>query len=295
MNTRFLSLFAAIALAGCATPHAQPSEVAGNQIATVERATIGLSEQFVMHSEHVGDDFLIQIAAPMFVRPPNPDARFPVIYVTDGSSMFGLVSSISRGLPLEGLSEYAYVVAIGYPTDEFMELGALRSRDLVHAKTADVGMPFKIGGGAAFEAFLLQELRPLIEERYPVDPERSVLAGHSLGGLFAAAVLKNDPGAFAAYLIGSPSMQFDPMLADHVRAVADEGGGRRVFIGVGALEGEMIPRATALEDALTASGSTFDVRRVTFENETHVSVMAALITHGLQHVLPPTTQSAKAK
>jgi predicted alpha/beta superfamily hydrolase len=39
--------------------------------------------------------------------------------------------------------------------------------------------------GAKFQKFLLEELRPLIERRSPVDAHRAILARHSLGSLFS--------------------------------------------------------------------------------------------------------------
>ncbi len=250
-------------------------------------ATIGLSEEFVLRSEIVGENYLIQVAKPLF--PAAPGAKAPVVYVTDGFVMMGLASATARLLPLEGLAEPAYVVAIGYATDEFMALGALRQRDLVHVSTEIDGRPFG-GGGAAFEAFLKEELRPAIEARYPVDPERSILAGHSLGGLFAATVLAGDPHAFAGYIIGSPSLQFDPALPEALAAAAPRGDGRPVFIASG--DGEegfgMTAFTDRVEAALTGPNATFDVRRIVFPDETHVSVEGPIVSHGLRHVLPPT-------
>lgn len=250
------------------------------------RAEIALSDEFIFHSQAVGDDFLIQVARPIPLGPPDPDARVAAVYVTDGYVMFGIASSAARTLPLEGLAETAYVVAIGYPTDNFLELGALRSRDLVHERVEFVDPPFG-GGGGAFETFLREELRPYIEAHYPVDPDRAILAGHSLGGLFAASVLSADPSAFAGYIIGSPSTELAPTLVGRARAMAAQGDGRPVFIGVGALEAEAAPRAEELEAALSGPESTFAVRRVTFSDETHVSSMGPLISHGLRHVLAP--------
>ncbi len=255
-----------------------------------EAAQIGLSEQFIFQSESVGDDYLIQIAEPVYFIPPESDVRAPVIYVVDGYVLFGAVSSASRMLAFESLSDYAYVVAIGYPTDDQIELNRLRTRDLVHEPIENIALGASGGGGSAFESFLNDELRLYIQANYPVDPERSVLVGHSLGGLFTATVLKNSPDAFDGYVIGSPSMQFDASLATEIHAMAGQGRSRRVFIGVGELETQMMDGVDSLEKAFSSPNSTFDLRRVTFENETHTSVIGVLISQGLRHVLSPVTQ-----
>lgn len=285
-----------IASAACATQTATGQQPAVEPDGLVVRpAVIGRSEEFILHSEQIGQDFLIQVAEPIyfdlpepsplvpeFLLRPGPDHKAPVFYVVDGFVTFGEASSSARQFPLEGLTTPAYVVAIGYPTADYIELQALRSRDLVHVSTVNGGQPFG-GGGAAFEAFLEDELRPLIESRYPVDHERSVLAGHSLGGLFTATVLANDPEAFYGYVIGSPSLQFDPDLAGRLRAIASRGEGRRVFIGVGELEPASY--ADSLEAALTDETSTFEVNRLTLADETHVTAMGPVLARGLRHVL----------
>ena len=281
-----LPVLATAALALSPTARAQAPDVPGARL-----ATIGLSEEFVLHSQITGKDYLIQVAKPLF--PSAPGAKAPVVYVTDGFTMLSLTSAPARLLPLEGLADAAYVVAIGYAADAFLALGALRQHDLVHVVVENDGRPFG-GGGAAFEAFLNDELRPAIEARYPVDHERSVLAGHSLGGLFAATVLANDPHSFAGYIIGSPSLQFDPKLADALRAAASRGNGRPVFIASGEREADfgMTRFTEEVEAALSGVRSTFDVRRVIFADETHVSVTGPTMSHGLRHVLSPTTSSS---
>jgi predicted alpha/beta superfamily hydrolase len=215
------------------------------------------------------------------------------VYVTDGFTMLSLTSAPARLLPLEGLADAAYVVAIGYEADAFLALGALRQHDLVHVVVENDGRPFG-GGGAAFEAFLNDELRPAIEARYPVNHERSVLGGHSLGGLFAATVLANDPHSFAGYIIGSPSLQFDPKLTNALREAAPKGDGRPVFIASGEREADfgMTQFTEEIETALNGTGSRFDVRRMIFADETHVSVTGPTMSHGLRHVLSPTVSSS---
>jgi predicted alpha/beta superfamily hydrolase len=89
------------------------------------------------------------------------------------------------------------------------------------------------GGGAAFQAFLLEELRPYIETRYPIDPKAEVLFGHSLGGVFTANILARNPDAFAGYLIASPSVWADPTILARLKAVRDKAGQHRVFVGYG--------------------------------------------------------------
>jgi predicted alpha/beta superfamily hydrolase len=281
---------AALVAGGCVYHHervrqAEP-ELAAKVAPQSERATIADSDQFMVHSQITGGDFVIQVAKPILTGPPVPGQKWAVTYVLDGTYLFGMMTPTARLLPFERSAQATFVVGVGFPEEAFMAYGARRGRDLIHPAEPNGSPTAQGGGGAGLERFIKEELRPLIESRYPVDGARSVLAGHSLGGLFTATVLANDPDAFAGYMIGSPSMQFDAALAERVRGVAAQGHGR-VFIGVGADEGPMVGRADTLEAALKGAGSGFVVARKTFANETHVSSQGAWMSAGLRHVLPP--------
>jgi predicted alpha/beta superfamily hydrolase len=296
MKTRILcAALAATAAAGCVyhreVVRPRPDDMAQSSAGALAESAAGIqpaalmqSEQFVIHSKIVDGDFLIQVAKPLGGAPPG--AKLPVVYVLDGTHFFGLTAPAARLLTFARTTQPSYVVGIGFPEEALPAYMARRNRDLLHTagNAQTIG-----GGGAAFERFIKEELRPLIEARYPVDPQRSVLAGHSLGGLFAATVLANEPGAFAGYMIGSPSLQFDAGLAERVRTVAASGNAGRVYIGVGANEGPMVGRADALEQALRAEGSRYTVLRRTHAEESHVSVLGPWMWTGLQHVLPPQT------
>src|SRR5262249_28879323 len=64
----------------------------------------------------------------------------------------------------------------------------------------------KTGGNAAFLTFIEDELKPLIEKKYPIDRRQQTLFGHSFGGHFALYVLFNRPGTFQNYIAASPSI-----------------------------------------------------------------------------------------
>ena len=64
------------------------------------------------------------------------------------------------------------------------------------------------GGADKFLQFIETELMPEVEKRYRTQPFR-VLAGHSLGGLFAVHALSTRPGLFNAYVAVSPSLWWD--------------------------------------------------------------------------------------
>lgn len=278
--------------------HAAPSNARARQTApvpaTAVNAPAGLwySEQFVLHSTSVGRDFLIQIA-----RPAKPvPGKTPALFLLDGNTAFGLAAPMIGLDGFGGAFEPAFVVAIGYPVQTKTEWETLRQIDLTFAPLPPMGgkaAEGQSGGGAAYERFLTTELRPLIEARYHTDPHRAILAGHSFGGLFVSHVLLNDPGAFDAYLIGSPSIWAEPELLAKARSFVAPAKAR-VFLGVGAEETlgynddyHMVGNTGTLAALLTGHASNLDLRLEIFPGEGHVTSIPVLLEHGFRYLLPP--------
>src|SRR6185503_18883049 len=88
-----------------------------------------------------------------------------------------------------------------------------RTRDLSPVKSSDKNaageLQFPTSGGADnFLKFFETELIPEIEKKYRVQPYR-ILAGHSLGGLFAIHAMIAKPGLFNSYVAVSPALQWE--------------------------------------------------------------------------------------
>jgi predicted alpha/beta superfamily hydrolase len=236
------------------------------------------ADRFVMHSARAGRDYLIEVTPP--AQPVLTGRNVPVVYALDAG--YHVAASEAQALEASGVMAPAFVVAIGYPP------GAPNARetDLLYRPRQEHGEAVG-GGGAAFEAFILGELRPAIEARYPVDASRSILLGHSLAGLFVANLLADRPRAFRAYLIASPSIWADNETLARVRAAARKGEGRLVFLGVGGAETpRMLNGADALAEALRARPSGFVVRMQRFAGQTHRSYYPAFLDASLPSVLP---------
>jgi predicted alpha/beta superfamily hydrolase len=132
--------------------------------------------------------------------------RYPVLYMTDGNAHIGHTSSTIEFLARNGRMSEMIVVGITN-TD--------RTRDLspTHVTTTvaggDSALQFPTSGGAdKFLKFIETELIPEIEKRYRVQPYR-ILAGHSLGGLFAIHAMVSRPDLFQSYVAVSPALQWD--------------------------------------------------------------------------------------
>ena len=172
------------------------------------------AEYFDLKSKSVDETFRIFVAKPF---PLEPDKKYPVIYVLDGNGLFGMVMDSQRMMALGGEVPPAYIIGIGYAVDNgFMETMAKRWRDYTPTPGGELEAITKVsldptgtvegGGGSDFLKFLQEELKPLIESNYSVDPNDATIAGISLGGLFPSWVLLNQPETFQRYIIMSPSI-----------------------------------------------------------------------------------------
>jgi predicted alpha/beta superfamily hydrolase len=250
--------------------------------------------RFALHSDRLGRDISVTVNMPgatAFL----PGQKLPVIYALDGG--YGMAGPQGNLLANTGNMQPAIIVSVGYLAGQ----KNWRSTDLTHTK----GSIPESGGGAAFEAFLIEDLKPFIEAKFPADPKHSVLFGHSLGGLFAANVFADNPDAFSGYIIGSASAWADPPVVDRVAAAAGRAHGTRVYLTVSELEyggtggGVMTMGGgyEALGKALSGKpGVTLQNRLYT--GESHLSYYPRLVNDGFPAVLPPavplSAQQAKA-
>lgn len=130
--------------------------------------------------------------------------NYPVLYMTDGDAHMGHTASTIEFLTQNGRISDLIVVGITN-TDRTRDLTPMKSTN----KTAAGDLQFPTSGGADnFLKFIETELIPRIEKEYRVQPYR-ILAGHSLGGLFAIHSMISKPGVFNSYVAVSPSLQWE--------------------------------------------------------------------------------------
>lgn len=155
-----------------------------------------------LKSSVLGEDRVILVRTPTGYE--TNKQSYPVLYMTDGDAHIAHTSSSVEFLARNGRMSELIVVGITN-TD--------RARDLTPTKgvqTGATGAPQNptAGGADKFLKFIETELIPDIEKRYRVKPYR-ILAGHSLGGLFAVHALLSRPELFQSYVAVSPSLQWD--------------------------------------------------------------------------------------
>jgi predicted alpha/beta superfamily hydrolase len=132
--------------------------------------------------------------------------RYPVLYMTDGNAHIGHTSSTVEFLARNGRMSEMIVVGITN-TDRTRDLSPTHLKTTVAGGGSALQFPTS-GGGDKFLKFIETELIPEIEKRYRTHQYR-ILAGHSLGGLFAIHTMVSRPELFNSYVAVSPALQWD--------------------------------------------------------------------------------------
>jgi predicted alpha/beta superfamily hydrolase len=116
----------------------------------------------------------------------------------------------------------------------------------------------KEGGGAdLYGRFLLEELIPFVDTRFPTDRRARArgLGGSSLGGLVSLYLALRHPGSFGKVAVLSPSVWWDRnRIVREVRALPRRAD-LKIWLDIGTEEGRLeVKRARLLRDALLAKG-----------------------------------------
>ena len=193
---------------------------------TAKQATILASEVRMLKSAQTGRKYRITVSLPYaYSRPEVKDwpysNQWPVVYLLDANWYFGMITDMIRAMAWGNNTSDAIVVGIGYAErpdsqETWREAVAQRAIDFTPVRNKEyeesnielTKRPFTTGGAGDFHKFIKDELIPLIETEYQVEPSKRVLAGHSLGGLFGAFALFQEPALFDAYVISSPSLRY---------------------------------------------------------------------------------------
>jgi predicted alpha/beta superfamily hydrolase len=268
--------------------------------------TVLRSEQFNLKSE-TGREFVIQVGFPHDIDPDLPlmvRGRKPVaLYVLDGDTSFGMVRDLTRMMQWGGDVPPCLVVGITYPS-EYLDRPVTythpRDFDLTPTSTGGLdplpGQKIAGGGGPALLAFLEGKLIPLIRQRYEVDPDVSVLIGHSLGGLFTIDASTQSSGGLRHYLALSPSLWWDERfeLKRFERSLKNDfhhSGRLAVFVGereerIAGAFASMVGNVVALRAVLENYPTAFEKTLVRIlPDEDHHTLHGIAISRGLRFLL----------
>lgn len=281
--------------------------------------TLERVERFEMTAASSGRTYDISLARPLpLAATQERSTGCPIMIVLDPVMTFGTAVERATLSSVMGLLESAVIVGVGYPGDILTSVTA-RTVDMTPETPADshvemqglIGSTF--GGAEAFLSFLVDELAPAIRERAPeASPDRIILHGFSLSGLFTAYALLARPQAFETVSSISPSLWWSDFAVlkglEGFEGRAHEGGRPpRVLIAVGGEEQDPPAAAAGGVDletarALVATARMIDAARdlanrlspllpevqfVTFEGEDHTGAAAAGTSRAVRFALTP--------
>jgi predicted alpha/beta superfamily hydrolase len=274
--------------------------------------TLPRSEVHELSSRRAEADYQLWVAVPAQNPMFPPRDRLPVLYVTDADIWFNTAAEMTRLMHnLFGLLPAILVVGIAYGVDDPMLQGEIRTRDLTPTSPPgfeEMGKRFnpgwvpalpegrRMGRAAEFLAFLEEEVKLFVAERYRVEGN-GTLFGCSLGGLFTLYALLTRPGSFDHYIAGSPAIWWDNRVLfglEEQMAATTKDVAATLFMGVGSQEeGAGIPgdeqwrfvtNMREMASRLERRGyPSLKIASQVFDNEGHTSVPPVVLTRGLRH------------
>jgi len=181
------------------------------------------------------------------------DRRYPVLYMQDGQNLFDGERAYIPGQHWRlqeaadaAVGERGAAAAIIVGVDH---AGAARIDEYTPSRD-----PRHKGGGHADEygRLLLEELKPLIDERFRTLPGQTGIGGSSLGGLVSLHLALKNPQAFTRAAVMSPSVWWNNRsILEEVDAF--DGPRPRIWLDIGGREGrEALHDARMLRDELLA-------------------------------------------
>ena len=274
-------LYLGLALPGVAK--SSPVAIQGSELHELKATSDAVYELYVALPEEYGDSLQTQ---------------FPVLYLTDASQFFGMVTQTYRMLRLS--QEIPAMILVGverrtpgtpWLVGRTIDLTPTESPKGVAGLEQMYGQDVPSGGADAFLSFLVDNVVPWVETRYRASEDRA-LAGYSLGGLFAAHALFHTTESFTDYIVGSPSLWWDDrMMFDQEEAYSTTNDDlpARVFLSIGGDETPgMIKDVERFAAALKGRGyASLELDTLVIDGETHMSGIPASFSRGLRFLFVP--------
>lgn len=251
--------------------------------ALVQPGPLVVGETFAMDSAALGETRRVNVYAPAGYA-ESDTLRLPVLYMPDGGlgeDFLHVVGLVQIGA-LNGTMRPHLLVGI-----ENTE----RRRDLTGPTSvaADREIAPRVGGSAAFRAFLRDELVPAVDARYRTTGETAIV-GESLAGLFVVETLVLEPDLFDTYIAIDPSLWWDGgrLAAEAPARLATTGPLHAVLALAASGEPALGAAAHALYAALAAADlDGLAVRYRHFPEEHHWTVYQPAALEAFRAVLGP--------
>lgn len=161
-------------------------------------------------------------------KPPGYDTlkqKIPLLVVLDADAHFNLAGQFMAYLQVPWEKAAPPVLLAGLPSRQrnfiLTPVTGLQKTDTMSSR----------GGAEKYLSFIEQELIPELEKKYNINSFR-ILAGHSLGGLFALYTMHKSPNLFSAIIAASPSVSYGEsvLLRQYLPAVSAQAKGFPRFL-----------------------------------------------------------------
>lgn len=247
--------------------------------------------QLSIQSIHTKTEYDIEVYIPDTEVPEN---GFPVHYILDGLTHFGFARDIVKGQSFSfektGVRP-AVVVGIGHKA---AEMGLKRMKEFTgpadHLELPERSLgkfpdDLEYGHADKFLTFIQEELKPIIEEKYPVHTNEQSIIGHSLGGYFTLWCLFHHQDYFQKYISISPSVWWNgkellQMTKEFLEQSPTEQ--KEVFISVGEKEDFMVDDSKELVSLFSNHHYTVDYYIAPEEN--HGSVVPTVMSRVIRFI-----------
>ena len=169
----------------------------------------------------------------------DPEARYPVLYMFDGHNVF-FDEDATYGKSW-GMKDYmdqteTPVIVVGIDCNHQPHNGRLSEYSPFTFQDSHFGRVF--GRGKLMMEWLVNVLKPMIDERYPTMPEREAtwIAGSSMGGLMTLYAITAYNHVFSRGAALSPSVWVSPKKVNRLIANTDFAPGTVLYMDYGARE-----------------------------------------------------------
>lgn len=240
-----------------------------------------IGETFTVHSTALGETRRINVYRPQ----PwglDPKAPLPVIYMPDGGIAEDFLHVAGLVQVLSGNGSIRPFLLVGIENTE-------RRRDMTGPSSdpEDRKIAPRIGGSAAYRAFLRDELMPEVRQRYATTDERALI-GESLAGLFVVETLLQEPTLFNSCIALDPSLWWNrgQLLADAPKQLAAARQAQpRVFL---ASSGQPQLAASTLQFSamLQQASPSMLVKYQPMPDETHATIYHPAALQALRTMFP---------
>jgi predicted alpha/beta superfamily hydrolase len=170
----------------------------------------------------------------------NAQRRYPVLYMHDGQNLFDDATAyagewgVDESLNALASSHGLKLIVVGIDNG-----GAERIHELNAWDNPEYGK----GEGAAYAAFIVEVLKPWVDQHYRTQPDRrhTAIMGSSMGGLICSYAISRYPQVFGAAGIFSPAYWLAPQVFADTESRPPPPGERIYFYAGGSESEAMLP------------------------------------------------------